>query len=101
MNLDRRITFRKKQATTNSYGEEIITWVDFVSVWAKKEDLKADERYMAAQLQGEITTRFTIRYRTDITTDMLIVHDGVEYDIDPPMERGRRDYSVIGAKAHV
>ena len=101
MNLDRRINIKKKTATINSYGEEVITYVNHATVWAKKEDLSSTERLIAAQLQGQIDTKFIIRFRNDIEPTMIIVHDGTEYKIEPPKEIGRKEYIEIGAKANV
>ncbi|WP_299452177.1 phage head closure protein [uncultured Pigmentiphaga sp.] len=80
--LNRKITFRKLTLTQDpNTGEMIEAWADHVSVFARVEPLVGREYFAAAAVQAEDTTKFTMRYRGDITPDMRIAFDGDTYDI--------------------
>lgn len=80
--LNRKITFRQLTITQDpDTGEMIEAWADFVSVFAKIEPLVGREYLAAAAIQDEIPTKFTMRYRGDITPMMRIAFDGGEYNI--------------------
>jgi len=53
-------------------------------VWAKRRDISDGEKYAAAQVSAQVTTRFTVRlsdFTAGITAADQILSDGVTYDI--------------------
>lgn len=90
--LDRRITLQRFATAQDPTGDVIETWVDLAEVWAAVEPLGGLERLQAAQLTASIDTRFTIRYRPDLTAALhRIRYDGKLYDIVAVIELGRRE----------
>lgn len=80
--LNRKITIQESQITQDpNTGEMIVTWVDFVSVFAKIEPLVGREYLAAAAIQAENLCKFTMRYRGDINASMRIVFDGKLFNI--------------------
>ena len=62
------------------------------TVWAERLELRGAERWSAQQIVATLTVKYRIRYRDDITAQCILVDDaGREYDIQPPIELGRRD----------
>jgi len=98
-NLDRRITIQSSPDVEDASFAPTEQWSDFVTVWASKEDLRGTERFAAMSLNATTTTRFVIRYRSDITEKMRIVLDDVNYGIDSISEIGRKDGLEILATA--
>lgn len=101
--LNRKITFRKLTITQDpNTGEMIETWADHVSVFARVEPLVGREYFAAAAVQAEDTTKFTMRYRGDITPDMRIAFDGNEYDITSiqNIRTGNRETLIYAKAAH-
>jgi SPP1 family predicted phage head-tail adaptor len=94
--MDRRVTFQTFTEAQNSFGEPVKTWANLVTsptVWAKVEDIAGSrfaERYAAGKVQGVIDTRFTVRYRSDLSVEMRVVHEDRNYDIRSLVEIGRR-----------
>jgi SPP1 family predicted phage head-tail adaptor len=90
--MDRLITIKAKMKTTNDFGEEIIVYSTLASnVWAERLELRGSERWNAQQIVPEITCKYRIRYRNDINAQCIVVDEaGREYDIQPPLEIGRR-----------
>lgn len=101
--LDRRVTLLTVTRTQDpNTGEEVETFVEGDSFWAQKLDLAGKEFFSAEQVNSEVTTKFTIRYRTGITPDMKLRCEGVDYDIVAPgIELGRREGLQIMARKRV
>ena len=91
--LDRRATLQHRVLTRNTTtGEEVVTYADYVTVWAGKRDLRGREFFAAQQVNSEISTIWQIRHRTDVVATDRIVVEGVTYSLaGPPAEIGRRD----------
>jgi len=92
--LDQRISIEQRISVVNDLGEEEPTWSTLATVWARAEPLRGREYFAAAQLQGEVDVRFTIRHRTDVDRTMRVQWRGQAYDIvSPPIEpQGGREY---------
>ena len=98
--LDRRATLQRRVLTPNTQNEQVESWTDYATVWAEKLDLRGREFYAANQEQGEVTTKFRIRYRSDVLMTDRIVCDGLTYDITSIAEVGRRQVLELLADAH-
>ena len=62
------------------------------TVWAERLELRGAERWNAQQVVAEMTCKYRIRYRDDVTAQCKLVDDGRrEYDIQPPLELGRKE----------
>jgi SPP1 family predicted phage head-tail adaptor len=79
--FNQRITLQSKSVTRNSIGEEVVTWGDVATVWAKVMPLRGNAFYAANQQQHSIDARFLIRQRTGLTEDMRLQWKGEPYDI--------------------
>lgn len=80
--LRRRVTIQQNNGTTtDSEGIPIENWVDVVTVWARVRDLSGREYFAARQVQAEVTTEITIRYRAGLTTKMRAKYGTRIFDI--------------------
>ena len=62
------------------------------TVWAERLELRGEERWSAQQVVASVSCKYRVRYRDDITAQcMLVDDDDREYDIQPPIELGRKD----------
>ena len=62
------------------------------TVWAERLELRGAERWNAQQVVASVSCKYRIRYRDDVTAQCMLVDDaGREYDIQPPIELGRKD----------
>lgn len=89
--LDRRVALLRRTTAQNAYGEQVPTWTEFATVWAEKLDVIGREYFAAQQTQAGATTRWRMRYRSDLTELDRLSHGGVLYDIRNVAEIGRRD----------
>lgn len=100
--LDRRITIERATTTYNALNEPVETWGDYLTVWAKREDVGDGEKFASGQVGSSLRSRFIIRSsvasRTVTPVDRL-VHDGVTWSIHGIKEtkEGRRRFLEITA----
>jgi len=98
--LDRRITIEDQTITNSDSGEEIITWLPLITVWARKIEAKGAERFAGQELFGSAVKTFQIRwsiFSSQITTKHRLIYDGRTYDITDVREIGRREGLEIDA----
>ena len=98
--LRHRVTIQSPTSTPDSAGQELITYTGGVSVAAEVVDLSGEEFIAARQLNAEVTTRVTIRYRTGIGPSMRVLHGTRELPlVSPPIDPdGRRRWYHLMCK---
>ena len=79
--LNKRITLLRPYETEDDIGNTQIDWKDHVTVWATVKPYKASEYNFMGKLKPEVTHRFYVRYRDDLTPDMRIKYNGRTYEI--------------------
>jgi SPP1 family predicted phage head-tail adaptor len=84
--LRRRVTIQKKTVTRNSYGEEVIVWVDVATVWAAIEPLSGREFVEGRQAAADVSTRIRIRHLAGITPDMRVTWGDTVYPIQAVLD---------------
>src|SRR5690625_209968 len=102
--LDRRITIERFTTEKNEWNEDVEIWAPLVTVWCAKRDASASESYRAQSVSAQITTRFTIRYSSqvaDVNPKDRIIYEGRPYNITAVREAkdGRRVALEIDAVA--
>ena len=98
--LDRQIVLKSYAETKDDFGGISETYADVATVWADVIDLRGNQFFAAQQVNSNITTKFRIRYRSDIDAKWRIGFKGKEYDIiGVPIEVGRNETLEIMAKA--
>ena len=97
-----RITIQRATITTNAFNEDVETWGDLVTVWAKRMDASAGESYRAQEVGAQITARFTVLITSqlaDLSPKDRIAHDGRIYNITAVREVKRNRRLEIDAVA--
>lgn len=82
-------------------NEDTFVYQTLAEVQGKKiEKEGGSEKFELNQTISESKTQFIIRYRADIRPDMLILCEGVTYDITAQNEYGetRRQWLIIDTK---
>lgn len=89
--LNKRITFLRLGTVVDDMGQDRAGWEDYKSAWATVKPYKASEHNFMGKLKPEVTHRFYVRYRTDITPDMRIRYHGRVFEIaGPPLDMEER-----------
>ena len=79
--LNKRIQIIRNTLTENDNGVDEETEVILNEVWAKVQNMSGTEVFRSNSDFSKVTTRFVIRYITDITTDDYIKFEGRKYNI--------------------
>jgi SPP1 family predicted phage head-tail adaptor len=80
----------------------ILTWATLATVWASRQDIRDSERVAAQEVGADITTRFQIRYSSEVAgvnPKDRINFDGSIYEIVAVKEIGRREGLELTAAA--
>ena len=100
--LDRRVFIQDHVQTPNAtFGDLEDSPSTVGTFWARVEHLSGREMAEAQQTVGEVTHRFTLRWRDDFVNTMTITWDGKVFDILDIDEEthGRKAGVIILAKA--
>lgn len=80
-----RITLKYKGSVSrDATGAEVITWTNLATaptVWAEELPITGREFLAAGQEQAQATTKFRIRYRSDLTNSMRVTYGSRVFDI--------------------
>lgn len=97
--LDRRITVERASVTVDDFGGEVPTWSTLGEVWAEVTPISDGERWRAAEVAADVTTRFRIRWGLGVVVEDRVTYDGRTYNIVGVKEIGRRVGQEITASA--
>lgn len=100
-NFDRVIIIKKPVTGIDNRGGPIKTYEDVCMVWAKFSETRANDKIVNAQRSTYNTAIFKIRFRQDITADMVIEYDNRVWGIVSTTELGRRDALEVLAREGV
>lgn len=90
--LDRQIKLLRYSRTKDTAGGISETYAEFATVWASVKDLRGSQFFAAQQSNSEVTTKFQIRYRDDLTAKDRIEWKNKQYEIiGTPIEIGRNE----------
>lgn len=62
-------------------GQPLDEWIPVAETWADIFPLRGRELFAALQVNAEVTTKVTIRYRTGIDRTMKVIYNGTEFEI--------------------
>lgn len=79
--LNKRVTIQTKSVTRAANGEEIVAWVTHATVWCCVEPIRGREFFAAAQMQGAVDYRVTLRYLPTVTRAMRVLWGNIVMDI--------------------
>lgn len=80
------LTIEKESRTPDGRGGTTETWAPVARPFGDVEPLSTRDRLVAQQVQSEITHVVTIRYRTDLSGKVRVVHQGrYLYVVGAPM----------------
>lgn len=80
--LNKRITIKRPPGPedTDEAGQPIDDWLEVTKTWASIVPLNGRELANAQQVNAEVTTRITIRYKSDIDRTMKAIYQGLEFE---------------------
>lgn len=89
--LRHRVTIQQAAETQSGSGAIGQTWSDVAAVWASIEALQGREVFAAQQINAQVSSRITIRYRAGIIPKMRMVFGARTFNIEAVIDPdGRR-----------
>jgi SPP1 family predicted phage head-tail adaptor len=88
--LKRRVSLQKEHAVRDSFGAEILQWVELRKVWAGIYPLEGREFFAAQTVNAEITIKIIIRYTEGVSPKMRIVFNNRIFEILSVINTGER-----------
>ena len=76
-----KISFLKREAGQDDYGEPVDTWDVFKGAWANKFDFIGTDFYASQTESTKVEVKFRCRYLTNITKDMRVQQGTNIYEI--------------------
>lgn len=92
--LDRRITIERPALVDDGYQERE-DWAPVATLWASYSAVSDGERFSAGAVRSDITARFRVRYRPDISPKDRVRYGDEAFDIVAVKEIGRREWTEI------
>ncbi|MDR3425292.1 MAG: phage head closure protein [Alphaproteobacteria bacterium] len=88
-NLRKQIALQAEQQTPDGAGGYALAWTTLATVWADISPATGREVYTAGHLEGRVTHKVTIRWRSDITitTDMRLLYNARTFNIRAVMNQ--------------
>lgn len=88
--LDSRITIQRRTTSTDHENQTVENWTEWARPWARYIQQGGSEEVDGEQVVSAETARFVIRWRSGVTSDMRIIHEGETYYIRSIKRIGRR-----------
>ena len=79
--LRHEVALQNAELTPDGLGGHADAWTEIATVFARIEPVGEESRFGAGQIRETATHRFTVRYRSDITSGMRFVRGGRLFDI--------------------
>ncbi len=80
--------YGKGTLAQNGTGEEIPAYDALLAtVWASVEPMSGREFIEAMKVQADVTVRIRIRYRSDVSPEMRVIHGTHTYEIDAVLDQ--------------
>lgn len=79
--LRHRVTIQSRTEGQDDLGQPLLTWTDLATVWADVRHPGGLESIKADAIVSTVRASIRIRYRTDITAAMRVLHAGRVYEI--------------------
>lgn len=98
--LNRRVTLQQPSTATDELGQPIHGWTDVATLWADIRMKSGLESIKAGAPVSTVQASIRIRYRSDVTAGMRVVHNLQAYNITAVMpDVGGREYVDLIAEA--
>ena len=90
-----RVTLQQNTLAQNSIGEQVNTWVDYVTLWAALDTLSGHRFWEAKMAQAEVDGIIHIRYYPGITANMRVLFGTRTFKIQQIINVDERDRELL------
>lgn len=89
------VAIEKKVTQRDTYGAEIVTWVEVARAWASVEPLSGREYFQAQQMQASVDYRITMNYQPGIVPTMRVKWNDRGFNIRSVINTEERNIELI------
>lgn len=94
--LRHRLTLQRQTVTRDSFGGEVVTWVDVATVWGAVEPVAGTETFqqVGEQVLAVAYVKVRVRYRGGITAKMRFIFNSRILDIEHVANLDTRNWEI-------
>ena len=89
--LRHRLELHSASSTDNDFGEPILTFASYTTVWGQVSPMKGEELFHAQQTIPTITHKVLIRYNSNVTAEHRVVFDSRTFEINAVLNPEERN----------
>jgi SPP1 family predicted phage head-tail adaptor len=91
--LRKQVALQAETPTSDNAGGYALAWTTLATLWADIAPLNGNEVFAAQHLEGHVTHRVTLRYRSDvmITSEMRILYNNRAFNIRSVLNTDERN----------
>lgn len=90
-----RLAIQTNTPSVDAEGQPVASWATTVTVWGRAEFLSGRELEAMQKINSQIVTRFTVRYRADITELMRVSWRSKNWNINAVMPDEGKDFIAL------
>lgn len=79
--LNTRVVVQQQSTTPDALGQPVNTWSDLATLWADVRHTSGIEATKADAVASVVRASIRVRYRSDITAAMRVVHGSTTYSV--------------------
>jgi len=89
--LDRRVIFQSQASSTDAFGQNVGSWSDTLTLWAKVIERSGSESEQSNQIVAVRKVDFIIRYNSQINELFRVSYRSKIYEIEAIIQDEARD----------
>ncbi len=89
--LDRRVVFQSQASSTDAFGQNVGSWSDTLTLWAKVVERSGSESEQSNQIVAVRKVDFFIRYNAQINETFRVSYRSRIYEIEAIIHDESRD----------
>ncbi len=91
--LRKQVAIQQEQPTPDGAGGYALTWTTLATTWADISPISGTEVFTSGHLEGHVTHKVTMRWRSDITitSDMRLLYNNRIFNILTVMNNDERN----------
>lgn len=93
--LRKRVSLQRPSTTFDAHGQEIVTYLTYMTVWASVVPLTGRERVLGEQIKSDVTVQVTIRHVKGVAAKHRVLFGERVLEIDAPLNTDERNRQLV------
>ncbi len=96
--LDRPVILQRATVTQDAANQEIQAWTDFARPWARRRDMRGQERFQGETRFAARTAVYELRYLAGVDEEMRLIDNGITYQVVGIAEDARKGWLELSVE---